>query len=86
MFIFCLLLILVNFTSLVVFFKLLGLAIFAPIVNLFGPFAYGLGLLASLPVSCCAVTAAYADLFGFKSDYSEGFPDNLPAEPETTAP
>ncbi|MGA7564159.1 MAG: hypothetical protein WBW55_13210 [Desulfobaccales bacterium] len=86
MFIFCLLLLLVNLFSLVVFFNLLRLAIFAPIVNLFGPFAYGLGLLASLPVSCCAVTAAYADLFGWQSDYSEGFPDNLPAEPEISAP
>jgi len=56
------------------------------LVNLFGPYAYGLGLLASLPVSCCAVTAAYADLFGWQSDYSEGFPDNLPAEPEISAP
>ena len=85
MFGFCLLLMLVNLCSLVVFFKLLKLAIFAPIVTLFGPFAYGLGLLVSLPVSCCAVTAAYADLFGLQSDYSEGFPDNLAPESEMSA-
>jgi uncharacterized membrane protein len=85
MFIFCLLLLLVNLLSMLVFFKLLKLAILAPIVHLFGPFAYGLGLLASLPVSCCAVTAAYADLFGLQSDYSEGFPDNPAAESEISA-
>jgi hypothetical protein len=86
MFVFCLLLMLLNLFSLVVFFKLLKLAIFAPIVTLFGPFAYGLGLLVSLPLSCCAVTAAYADLFGLQSDYSEGFPDNPAPESEMSAP
>lgn len=86
MFIFCLLLMLVNLFSMVVFFKLLKLAIFAPIVHLFGPLAYGLGLLASLPLSCCAVTAAYADLSGLQSDYSEGFPDNPAAESEISPP
>ncbi len=69
-----------------IWFSMFGFALLLALVNFLGLIALVVGVLVTIPVSCCAVTAAYADLFGFKSDYSEGFPDNLPAEPETTAP
>jgi uncharacterized membrane protein len=37
------------------------------LLNLAGAIALGLGLLVTIPWSFCAVTAAYADLFGFQS-------------------
>ena len=37
------------------------------LLNLGGALALGVGLLVTIPVSMCAVTAAYADLFGFQS-------------------
>jgi uncharacterized membrane protein len=37
------------------------------LVNLAGAVALGVGLLVTIPLSFCAVTAAYADLFGFQS-------------------
>jgi uncharacterized membrane protein len=37
------------------------------LLNLAGAVALGVGLLVTIPVSFCAVTAAYADLFGFQS-------------------
>lgn len=39
------------------------------LVNIAGVLALGVGLLVSIPVSWCAVVAAYADLFGLKSEY-----------------
>jgi hypothetical protein len=39
-------------------------------VNLAGILLFGLGLLATIPLSFCAWTVAYGDLFGFQSDYS----------------
>jgi uncharacterized membrane protein len=51
-----------------VFFLLLVL------INLGGALALGVGLLISVPVSSCAVAAAYADLFGLQSDYSGSMP------------
>jgi uncharacterized membrane protein len=50
------------------------------LINLAGALLLGLGLLVSVPVTACAITAAYADLFGLQSVYSEDFPDNFPAE------
>jgi hypothetical protein len=44
------------------------------LVNLGGALLLGIGLLVSLPVSACAVAAAYADLFGLQSDYSGSVP------------
>jgi uncharacterized membrane protein len=44
------------------------------LINLAGALLLGLGLLISLPVSACAVAAAYADIFGLQSDYSGSMP------------
>ena len=44
------------------------------LLNLAGAIALGVGLLVTIPLSFCAVTAAYADLFGFQSDYSQEVP------------
>ncbi len=44
------------------------------LINLGGVLLLGVGLLVSLPVSACAVAAAYADIFGLQSDYSESMP------------
>lgn len=44
------------------------------LINLGGAALLGIGLLVSLPVSACAVAAAYADLFGLQSDYSGSVP------------
>jgi uncharacterized membrane protein len=37
------------------------------LLNLAGAIALGVGLLVTIPLSFCAMTAAYADLFGFQS-------------------
>jgi len=42
-------------------------ALLVVLLNLAGAIALGVGLLVTIPVSFCAVTAAYADLFGFQS-------------------
>ncbi len=44
------------------------------VTNLAGALLLGLGLLASIPISFCALTVAYGDLFGFQSDYSQEVP------------
>ncbi len=44
------------------------------VVNLLGGLLLGLGLLVTVPLSYCALTAAYADLFGFQSDYTQEVP------------
>jgi hypothetical protein len=44
------------------------------VINLAGALLLGLGLLATIPISFCALTAAYGDVFGFQSDYSQEFP------------
>jgi hypothetical protein len=44
------------------------------IINLAGTLLLVLGLLATIPISFCAWTAAYSDLFGFQSDYSQEMP------------
>ena len=41
------------------------------LLNLAGAIALGLGLLVTIPWSFCAVTVAYADLFGFQSNYAQ---------------
>jgi len=46
------------------------------LLNLAGALLLGLGLLVTIPLSFCAVTAAYADLFGLQSDYSGSVPVN----------
>ena len=69
-----------------IWFGMFGFFLLLVLVNLLGVIALGVGLLISLPVSSCALTAAYADLFGLQSDYSEGFPDNPPLESGIAAP
>ena len=44
------------------------------LINLGGAALLGIGLLVSLPVSACAVAAAYVDVFGLQSDYSGNIP------------
>lgn len=44
------------------------------VINLVGALFMGLGLLVTVPLSYCALTAAYADLFGFQSDYTQEVP------------
>lgn len=61
-------------------FSMFAFVLLLMLINLAGVVALGIGLLVSVPLTCCTVTAAYADLFGLQSDYSEGFPDNFPAE------
>jgi uncharacterized membrane protein len=43
-------------------------------INLAGALLLGLGLLATVPISFCALTVAYSDLFGCQSDYSQEVP------------
>jgi hypothetical protein len=44
------------------------------VINLAGALCLGLGLLVTIPLSFAALTAAYADLFGLQSDYSQEVP------------
>jgi uncharacterized membrane protein len=44
-----------------------ALVLLVALLNLAGALALGVGLLVTIPLSFCAVTAAYADLFGFQS-------------------
>lgn len=44
------------------------------LVNVAGALALGVGMVVSVPVSICALTAAYADIFGLQSDYSGKVP------------
>jgi hypothetical protein len=43
-------------------------------LNLAGALLLGLGLLITVPMTFCALAAAYGDLFGFQSDYSQEAP------------
>jgi hypothetical protein len=44
------------------------------LINLGGAALLGIGLLVSLPVSACAVAAAYTEIFGLQSDYAGKIP------------
>ncbi len=44
------------------------------LINLAGALLLGLGLLATVPISFCALTVAFQDLFGFQSDYAQPAP------------
>jgi uncharacterized membrane protein len=46
-------------------------------LNLAGASLLGLGLLVTIPLSFCTVTAAYADLFGLQSDYTQTVPRSI---------
>ncbi len=65
------------------FFRMLGFILLLTLINLAGALCLGLGLLVTIPLTWCTVTAAYADIFGLQSDYSESFPDNLSSEAST---
>ncbi len=60
-----------------IWFNMFGFLLLLLLLNLGGAVALGVGLLVTVPVTMGAITAAYADLFGLQSDYSEGFPDNV---------
>jgi hypothetical protein len=55
----------------------IGFLLLLFLINMAGAFCLVIGLLVTLPVSMCALTAAYADIFGLQSDYGEGFPDKV---------
>jgi tetratricopeptide (TPR) repeat protein len=49
-------------------FELFGLLLLIILINLLGALALGLGLLVTIPVSWCAITAAYATRVGFHAE------------------
>jgi len=55
----------------------IGFLLLFLLINMAGAICLVIGLLVTLPVSMCALTAAFADIFGLQSDYGEGFPDNV---------
>ena len=63
-----------------IWFSMFAFLLLLMLINLAGAVALGIGLLVTVPLTCCTITAAYADLFGLQSDYSEDFPDNFPSE------
>lgn len=63
-----------------IWFSMFAFVLLLMLINLAGVVALGIGILVTVPLTTCTITAAYADLFGLQSDYSEAFPDNLPAE------
>ena len=48
-------------------FSYFAFVLLVALLNLAGAVALGVGLLVTIPLSFCAVTAAYADIFGFQS-------------------
>ncbi|MCX5893245.1 MAG: zinc ribbon domain-containing protein [Deltaproteobacteria bacterium] len=53
-----------------IWFGMFAFLLLLMLINLAGAVALGLGLLVTVPVTMCAVTAAYADIFGLQSEYS----------------
>jgi uncharacterized membrane protein len=64
-------------------FSMFGFLLLIILVNLAGIVALLVGLLVTVPVTWCAITAAYADIFGLQADYSEAFPDNTGSQAST---
>ncbi len=62
-----------------IWFSMFAFVLLLTIINVAGILLLGVGLLVSVPVSIGAMAAAYHGLFGLQSDYSEEFPDNVPA-------
>lgn len=56
-------------------FELFGLLLMIILINLLGALALGLGLLVTIPVGWCAITAAYATMVGFHPE-----PDSVRGE------
>ncbi len=63
-----------------IWFSMFAFVLLLMLINLAGLVALGIGLLVTVPLTACTITAAYADLFGLQSDYSEDFPDNVAAD------
>ncbi len=63
-----------------IWFSMFAFVLLLTLINVAGILLLGLGLLVSVPLTTCAITAAYADLFGLQSEYTDDFPDNVPAE------
>jgi hypothetical protein len=55
-------------------FGFLAFTLLLTVINLAGALLLGLGLLVTIPLSFAALAAAYSDLFGFQSDYSQEVP------------
>ena len=55
-------------------FSLFAFVLLLTLINLAGMALLGWGFLITLPWTLCSVTAAYSDLFGFQSDYSQEVP------------
>lgn len=64
-----------------IWFGMFAFLLLLMLINLAGAVALGIGLLVTVPLTCCTITAAYADIFGLQSDYSESFPDNVMVAP-----
>jgi hypothetical protein len=56
------------------FFAFFAFSLVLLVINAAGALLLGLGLFVTVPVSVCALTAAYADIFGLHSDYSGKVP------------
>lgn len=57
-------------------FSIFGFLLLLMLINLGGALMLGLGLLITIPLTGCALTVAYADIFGLQSRYGESFPGN----------
>jgi Tfp pilus assembly protein PilF/uncharacterized membrane protein len=66
-------------------FELFGLLLLVILINLLGVLALGLGLLVTIPVSWCSLTAAYAALVGFHSG-PQPVREAAPASQATSGP
>lgn len=55
-------------------FSIFAFCLLLLLLNVAGALLLGLGLLVSVPLSICSLTAAYADVFGLQSDYSGKVP------------
>jgi hypothetical protein len=55
-------------------FGFLAFTLLLTVINLAGALCLFVGLLVTIPLSFAALAAAYADLFGFQSDYSQEVP------------
>ena len=66
-----------------IWFGMFAFVLLLAVLNLAGTVALGIGLMVTVPLTCCTVTVAYADIFGLQSDYSENFPDNIAGRSRT---
>ncbi len=57
-----------------IWFSLFAFTLLLTVINLAGALLLGLGLIVTVPLTFGALTAAYDDLLGFQSDYSQEVP------------